>query len=172
MPTYFELLSYILFFPSAIMGPFFDFKDFQLFITQQERYSARLSGYKIGALMLMFGLLSALGRELFTPYLDANYILTTEYASRSIFYRIGYLFLAGYVVRLKYFTGFYLGQSGVDASGLSYSGIENGKHTWETVTMCGRYSELCKNAKQGLEVNILIKWNKMFSTGILVFKSG
>jgi len=67
---------------------------------------------------------------------------------------MGYIWVTGYVLRLKFYTGFYMAQSAVDSSGLSYSGTKKGSHQWETVTMCGRYSETSPNAKASLEA-----WN-------------
>jgi len=60
---------------------------------------------------------------------------------------------------LKFYTGFYLAQSSIDSSGLSYSGSKNGKHAWNIVLMCGRFAEFSANTKVAIE-----NWNSSVQT--------
>jgi len=80
MPSILEFYSYIFFFPSSILGPFFEFKDFILFINQEQRYAENVKGHKIGAMMLAIGIINSVGYGMLVPYFNGDYILTDEYA--------------------------------------------------------------------------------------------
>jgi len=150
-----EYFSYIYFFPGALTGPFFDFKDYQNLVTRQAHY--KNIDYKRGYLWalqsLLFGVLSIVGDGLFNKRFHPSYILTDEFAQNSFFYRLGWILISGYVMRLKYYVGFYMSQAAVDACGLSWSGYIDGKPVFDNVMACSRYVELSDTARKALEVS-------------------
>ena len=102
----------------------------------------------MGLLMLIFGLLCLYAMQMFTPIFDKNWLASPEFAAREMSFKIPYMFIVGFVIRFKFYTAFYLVQSSIDASGLSYS--EDGK--WNRVEMLGRWAELAGNVRYGYEV--------------------
>jgi len=149
-----EYLSYIFFFPGALTGPFFDFKDYQNLVTRQAHYTKidYKQGYLWALQSLLFGVLSIVGDGLFNKKFHPQHILTEEFAENTFFYKLGWIIISGYVCRFKYYVGFYMSQSAIDASGLSWSGYIDGKPVFDNVMACSRYVELSDTGRKALEV--------------------
>lgn len=154
LPSVMEYYSYIYFYPTALMGPFFDFNDYKNLINRQGPYHAVPYGKArlFGLQSLLFGLIS-IGIEFGVKRVaNVEYTLDKEFLEQSLLYRLGYIWILGYGLRFKYYAGFYMSQIGVDACGLSYSGFEEGRHVFDRVLSCHRFTELTSNARTAFEV--------------------
>ena len=81
MPTFLEVMTYTFYFPSAIMGPYFEFMDFKNFIYLQEEYSRLkpINTFYFGTIELTFSLISATFYGYFGPKYPLSYCGTKEY---------------------------------------------------------------------------------------------
>lgn len=151
-----EYFSYIFFFPSSLVGPLFDFKDYQLFIEKQGPFKniPHSRGHLYGLQSLIFGALAGIGYHLFKGTFHPDNFLTDEFMKRSLLSRMWYVWISGYIIRFRVYGGFYLAQGGIDISGLSFTGYKNGKPIFDRVLACARYAELTANAAVAIKVFI------------------
>jgi len=156
LPSVLEYYSYIYFFPSALTGPFFDFRDFENLVTRTGIYKEIdfRRGYLWGLQSLGFGLLSAAGDALFAKKFHPSFVLTDEFMQNGFLYRVLWIIMSGYAMRFKYYVGFYMSQASIDATGLSWTGYVDGKPVFDSVLACDRYVELSDTARKALE-----RWN-------------
>jgi len=127
-----------------------------MLMKREGKFANAPNGYFLGLKMVVIGALCTLGFEYFYEnYFNAEFTISDEFVSHNILWRMGYLLFLGAVIRLKFYSGFFIAQGSVDAIGLSYSGSNLGKHEWEGVLTCGRYTEFAGNAKESLD-----QWNK------------
>jgi lysophospholipid acyltransferase len=156
LPSIFEFFSYVFFFPCSLIGPIFEYKDFDMLMRKEGKFANAPSGYFLGLKMVIVGILCILSFDyLYANIVSAEFTISDEFVSHNIMWRMGYLLVLGCVIRLKFYSGFYIAQGSVDAVGLSYSGSNLGKHEWEGVLTCGRYTEFAGSAKESLD-----QWNK------------
>lgn len=118
--TIIEYLSYIFFFPTSIMGPVIEFRDFINFINLKEEYGKIPSTLlpSIGRLVtgfILFGVYMGL-KEFGHP--DS---IIDEEGRYSIFKRFIF-YVCGCVHEYKYIGGFCLAEASAIASGFSYNG--------------------------------------------------
>lgn len=155
IPSFLEYFNYIFFFPGAIVGPAFDFIDWQDFINLRKHYSA-----------IPFQIIESLKQLVFSfffmgvllgvyPYVPLEYCGSKEFADKNIFYQIIYINLSCTLARCKYHSGWTMAQSGVIACGLSYSGKnKQGENTWDQVLSVDPFLELLHSPKEKID-----KWN-------------
>ena len=122
MPTFLEVMTYTFYFPSAIMGPFFEFMDFKNFIYLQEEYSRLkpLNTIYFSLIELTFVSISTVFYGYFGPKYPLSYCGTKEYGEKSFLYKVLYNFFAMTVHRSKFYTGFLMSFSGLIVCGLAY----------------------------------------------------
>lgn len=120
-PSIFEYFSYVYFYPTAICGPFFEFKDFKQFIYKEERFS-HIPSTLIPTLKTLGISCCCLAFVIFAkPYANIEMILTEEYQRCSLIYKL--IWFLGPMMRVfiaKYELGFYMTESACRACGVSY----------------------------------------------------
>jgi lysophospholipid acyltransferase len=122
-PTLLETFSFIFFYPSCLIGPSFEFKDYIQFIRLEGDYQnipwkqSNLAALKefLMVLVCLFIRLN-LGKNFSTKYCG-----TEEYVEKSIGYKYIYMVLSMLVMRSTYYVGWKLSQSSINFSGLSYN---------------------------------------------------
>jgi lysophospholipid acyltransferase len=89
-PTLLETFSYIYFFPSAILGPSFEFSEFRDFIYLKGNYgnipkdSCIVSGlYELGK-----ALVNIISTVVLSAPLDFNYCASEDFGTKNIFYKV------------------------------------------------------------------------------------
>lgn len=126
--TIVEYLAYIHFFPSCIVGPFFEFSDFQQFINKSDKYSNVISTTKHSLLKFLTGLLVIAFWVNISNFSSADflvsYLKTTNHTQSSKLY-LAFVFYTRFLHRFRYYIGFYLSDAAFSASGLSYRQEEN-----------------------------------------------
>ena len=153
MPNVFQYSSYVFFFPSAIAGPTFDFMEYKRLITRTGHYQLKFNPFFRSLRSFLGGLLFVVGTIVVTPLYKLSFCLTDEFKSYNVLRQILGLNLACMCARIKFYAGWYLAQSGVDACGLSFNGFDhNGKQKFNRVKTVKIDLELADNPKYVFDV--------------------
>ena len=124
-PTLLEVLSFIYFYPTSIIGPSIEFKDFINFINETGEY-ADLKGnffyiFRNGLLYLLISFGEMAFYAIISNKLPVEDVVKEEFGKHSFLYTIVYIKLCIPGVRAKYFSGWVLSYSTLIFSGLSYT---------------------------------------------------
>lgn len=131
MPTLLEVFAYIFYFPSAVVGPSFEFSDFISFVRLEGAYKnipKNLAFYNAAVeLLISFSMMAVY--VLMVGVFDPLYCSSKEFAAESLFYKYFYMNVAMSVQRAKYYTCWKMAQAGVIFCGLSYNPTKRDKQT-------------------------------------------
>ena len=134
MPPFLEYASYIYFYPTTLIGPFIEFKDFMNFIEQKECYKDLTSklGYifyqgfeKLSIAVFFIVLFAVYGNKY-----PMNAVGTAEFREKypKFWMRILYMYACGPIGRSKYYIAWALTYSSLIFSGMAYGEtIKDGK---------------------------------------------
>ncbi|KAK9478834.1 MBOAT, membrane-bound O-acyltransferase family-domain-containing protein [Lipomyces japonicus] len=149
LPSLFDFLTYVFFFPSMLIGPSFDYAEFRRWLDlsmfensnnnttnvnqlKQKRKiprSGRVATKKAIEGVAWIVLWLVLSTK-FAPEL----LLSDWFVSKNIIFRIFYLWPLGFSYRLKYYGAWSLAEGSCILSGLSYNGKNPaGKNKWDRV---------------------------------------
>lgn len=81
MPSLFDYLGYIYICCGTIAGPFFEFKNYKLFINKQGNYANIPSTYKQTLIRFSHAIFFILMNSVFGDYFPIDYMLTPEFAA-------------------------------------------------------------------------------------------
>jgi len=168
-------MSYILFYGSILVGPFFDYKDYSDFIHLRNNY-AHVTGSFMPSLIHLLGGFLCIGIyiSLKGPY-DASYLATKEYAELSMWKKFTYVNISMFVHRVKYYVAWLLSNASVVVSGLSYQNRgdkdELSKHN-QIICVDPIRHELATDLKTKLEVNLFFAYDLNCRLGIAPVKYG
>lgn len=117
--TLLEYFGYIYFYPTCIMGPFFEFSDFRNFINREGDYIniPILRAIKEGLLKLLGGLFFAIIYLIIKPFISVNFYfdnLGSKYVPNFLIY------FSFFFQKFKYYTGFLFTESICVVSGISF----------------------------------------------------
>jgi lysophospholipid acyltransferase len=118
--TFLEYFSYIYFYPTCIMGPFFEFSDFRQFIELVGDYEKIpiLRSFYEAVKRLFLGLICIAIYLYLKPYISIEYYFENH---SNYFFLIYFGFLFN---KYKYYTGFMFAESSCIASGISLRKLE------------------------------------------------
>ncbi|KAF2094990.1 MBOAT family protein [Rhizodiscina lignyota] len=149
LPSLLDYFGYVFFFPSLLIGPAFDYVDYERYITttmfnlppgvdpskapptrKKRRIprSGRPAGLKaatgIGWILLFLNL---------SGYYYPDYLLSPEYMTHGFFRRVWLLHMVGVVTRMKYYGVWTLTEGACILSGIGYKGVDpvTGKASWD-----------------------------------------
>lgn len=129
-PSFFETLSFVYFYPTCIIGPSFDFKDFIDFIHFKNCYSRIPFGltmmYGCGYLVLTIicmAIYAAFGKTY-----SLEYVGSTELGEYSLLYRLLYSNISIIAHRCKFYCAFLLAYTSLIFSGLAYGEMPRNKN--------------------------------------------
>ena len=124
-PSLLEVLSFVYFYPTAIIGPSIEFKDFINFIQETDCY-AKL-GENIGYILIQ-GTLYFVGSfvcmaiyAILAVKLPVSKVVEEDFGNHSLLYVLTYIYFCIPGVRCRYYSGWLLSYSTVIFSGLSYT---------------------------------------------------
>ena len=131
IPSLFEYASYIYFYPTAIVGPFIEYKDFINFIDKKDCYQNLTSKliyiFSQGIQKLFIAIFFIVIFALYGGKYPMTLVGTAEF--RKIYpewwKRILYMYICGPVARSKYYIAWALTYSSLIFSGMSYGETEN-----------------------------------------------
>ncbi|CDK26568.1 unnamed protein product [Kuraishia capsulata CBS 1993] len=140
-PTFLSFVSYAFFFPALVTGPAFDYADYEKFIMtdlfedvpQSKRPGRRRkrkiprSG-RIAAKKVVGGLFWAALWMVLKPRLNVDMLLSQSFVTdHSFLYRIFFLWILGFVHRLKYYAVWSIAEGGCILVGIGYNGYDKKK---------------------------------------------
>ena len=135
-PSILEFCSYIYFYPTSIIGPFIEYKDFINFIEEKECYSNLKNRswdiFKKGITTLSFSFIFMAVYVFLGPIVPMALVGKPEFPKLypHLWQRLIFLYLSGPPVRAKYYSGWLLSYSTVVFSGAAYGEkIKDGKIT-------------------------------------------
>ena len=131
MPSFLEYSSYIYFYPTTIIGPFIEYKDFINFIDKKDCYQNLTSKliyiFSQGLQKLFIAIFFIVIFALYGGKYPMTLVGTAEF--RKIYpewwKRILYMYICGPVARSKYYIAWALTYSSLIFSGMSYGETEN-----------------------------------------------
>eukprot|EP00825_Cyclidium_porcatum_P024641 TRINITY_DN2701_c0_g1_i2.p1 TRINITY_DN2701_c0_g1~~TRINITY_DN2701_c0_g1_i2.p1 ORF type:complete len:527 (+),score=80.38 TRINITY_DN2701_c0_g1_i2:33-1583(+) len=124
IPSFLDYLSYIQFYASSLMGPVFEYKEFDNFMKFENEFKEVpfLESLKYSLLLIGKGF-AYIGFFLVTASkFPVSVVDSDEFGSRSFVYKLIYFNFAVLFIRFRYYGGFLLCESSNIASGLGYSG--------------------------------------------------
>lgn len=126
MPSLLETFSYIFYFPSAVVGPSFEFADFRNFINLEGPFKniPKFLAIKSAVIELFKSVINILIVLFFLKPFDGNYCITQEYANKPIWYKFLYFNVSFTIQKAKYYGGWKMAQSGIVLCGLGYNPVE------------------------------------------------
>ncbi|KAI9207900.1 MBOAT, membrane-bound O-acyltransferase family-domain-containing protein [Polychytrium aggregatum] len=113
--------GYTFFYGSFLVGPAFEFRDYQRFIDNETSYPSLPSRSWASVKRIGIAVIFLVGQTLYGEYFTFNLCLTDEYLLWPAYKRIGYVFVAGFVARFKFYTAWKLAEATCILIGLGYS---------------------------------------------------
>lgn len=137
IPSFIEYFSYIQFFASSLMGPIFEYSEFNDFINLRNEFAAislrnslknsvKCIGQGFAYVALFIGL---------APFFPVDFIDKEEFGQKNMLYKLAYLNISILFIRFRYYGGFLLCESSNMAAGLAYNGKDpkTGEEKWDRV---------------------------------------
>ena len=162
-PTFLEVLSFIYFYPTSIIGPSIEFKDFINFINETDCYSNLNKKFsyifKEGLKYFLFSFVVMAIYAILSNKFPVEAVVEKDFGKHSLLYTLIYIKICIPGVRCRYYSGWILSYSTVIFSGLSYTEKEKDgkieksmeKGCYGTVKTC-EWSINCKDT--------INEWNK------------
>ena len=116
-PSLLEVLSFIYFYPTAIIGPSIEFKDFINFMTETDCYS------KLGEnifYILTQGTLYFIGSFICMAFYAIK-VVEEDFGQHNLLYVLAYIYFCIPGVRARYYSGWLLSYSTVIYAGIAYT---------------------------------------------------
>ncbi|MCQ2816816.1 MAG: hypothetical protein MJ252_06080 [archaeon] len=134
LPSLLEVMSFVYFYPTSIIGPGFEFKDFKDWIELKGHYKTmtpKIAIYEGIKRLIFFIFLTVLYSYVSNAFpLPALY--SDSFGKRNIFYKIYYVFFSAAGYRTKFYSGFNSVFMAMIFTGLSYQEVREKKTNEET----------------------------------------
>lgn len=129
LPSLLEVLSFVYFYPTTIIGPGFEFTDFKDFIELKGHYKSMTPkiAIKYGFIRLCYFFMYIAIYSFLSNAYPIIYLTTEEYGQKNIFYKIYFLFLSMAGYRTKFYSGFNCIFMAMVFTGISYQEIREKK---------------------------------------------
>ena len=163
-PTLLEVLSFIYFYPTAVIGPSIEYKDFINFIKEVDNYSNLNENFLF---ILKKGFMYFFGSFIFMAYyaivsnkIPVDAFSQEEFGRHNLLYLFVYMYFSVPAVRARYYSGWILSYSTLIFSGLSYTEKkgEDGKITKSLEK--GNYGTVSIVEWDINPKNVINEWNK------------
>ncbi|KAI4601275.1 lysophospholipid acyltransferase [Pestalotiopsis sp. 9143b] len=173
LPGFLDYAGYVLFFPSLMAGPSFDYNEYKAWIdcsmfnvpttvdpskkppTRKKRKIPR-SGTP-AMWKLATGLVWIFAFLKFSAWYDWHFMLEKDFTSYSFVHKAFYLHMVGFTARLKYYGVWTLTEGACILAGLGYKGVDptTGKVSWDRLQNINPWGvESAQNSRAYLE-----NWN-------------
>ena len=124
-PTLLEVLSFVYFYPTAIVGPSIEYKDFINFICESDCYSRLQDNifYIIGTGFLYFiGSFACMAfYAIVSQKLPVSRVVEEDFGKHNLLYVLAYIYCCIPAVRARYYSGWLLSYSTVIFTGAAYT---------------------------------------------------
>ena len=172
MPSFLDYAGYVLFFPSFMVGPSFDYVDYRRYLDTTMFEAApnapgpppNKKGRRIprsgtpAAIKALTGAVWLLIYLKLAPYYNAQTVLSNSYMKFSFPRRVWLLYMLGIITRTKYYGVWTLTEGACILSGLGYNGVDTTtrKVKWNKLENVSPWTiESAQNSRAYLE-----GWNK------------
>ena len=153
-----EFMSYIFFYATVIIGPFVDYNEFQEFINCDKVYKEIPSTLTYGLRQLLTAFVFIAITAFILPLYPPSYIGTAKFTEESAIFKIIYLTLGMFLIRSRYYGGWYMSSSNASTCGLSFSGKDaEGHATWDRAWSITCRHEIHDNVRARIEV--ILSWH-------------
>lgn len=162
-PNLLEIMSFVYFYPTSIIGPSIEYKDFINFIEEKGCYS-HLPYDKIALNGFLYLILSFIEMGIYavlTPKIPLTYIGQKEFGKKNFLYKIIYIYIAFVPLRAKYYSGWITAYTMLVINGIAYSETKDEK-TGKIIQSFenGSYGSIVYN-EFGINPKFkLVEWNK------------
>ena len=161
-PSFLEVMSYIYFYPTSIVGPSFEFKDFINFINEKDCYTKLnekflyifVNGFKY----LIVSFICMAAYSIISNTFPLDYFIDKDF-NHNLLYSLSYIFISVPGVRAKYYSGWVLSYSTLVFSGLSYTEKKEGDKIERSFEK-GSYGSIIKVEWNTNPKDIINDWNK------------
>ena len=162
-PSLLEIFSFVYFYPTSIIGPSIEYKDFINFIEEKDCYS-HLPYIKLisnGFLYFLFSFIQMGIYAFFSPKIPISYIGNKEFGNKNLLYKIAYMYIALIPVRAKYYSGWLTSYTVLIINGIAYTETKDDK----TGKIIQSFEKGCYGSILYDEFGInpkfkLVEWNK------------
>lgn len=155
LPNIIEFYSFLLFYPSALIGPSFEYLDYLRFVNKQDEFSKIpmpvLESLRVLFISIFFAALTAVGGI----YFPNSYVNSEEFANEAFWYKIFFFNCAMVVAKLRYTTAWKFTESSMISTGFGYTVDNKGSSSWKrAVSIEWKKTEYAWTAKEMVE-----NWN-------------
>lgn len=151
LPGLLDYAGYVLFFPSLLVGPAFDFAEYRRYINctmfdvpatvdaarrPPTRKKRKIPRSATPALMRgASGLLWILAFLKLSAYYSPSVLVSADYNLRGFFHRVFTLYMVGFTARTKYYGVWSLTEGSCILAGLGFNGVDpkTGRISWDRV---------------------------------------
>jgi len=157
-PGLFKYMSYVYFYPAALVGPAFEYNDFIDFIELKGDYQNIPSTVLPALTDLVGGFFQVAILILLSPYFEPRDQWKPHFTEKPLLRRFFDVTGAAYVIKAKYYAGFLFANANCTMAGLSYNGVDSktNKPQWDRVfSIKVKEYELADNPRTQFE-----SWNR------------
>ncbi|KAF9920920.1 lysophospholipid acyltransferase, partial [Modicella reniformis] len=139
-PNLLSYLSYVFFFPGVLVGPAFEYMDYIHFIELSQFKDLKTGKIhwpagrvKAAMTCFVFSLISLASLAIFAPKLDAMWTLSSAFKALPWSLRFGYVQLAAFAARFKYYAVWKMAEGACVLAGFGYNGQDpkTGEARWD-----------------------------------------
>jgi hypothetical protein len=162
-PSFLEVLSFVYFYPTSIIGPSIEFKDFINFIKEEDCYAHLKENksfliqtsikYLLSSFLTMF-------IYVFGSYIPIRAMGEPDFGNHNLLYKIAYLYFVFPSIRAKYYSGWLISYSTLILNGISYTERKNKENQIVKSFDKGDYGSIISSEFEPNAKNKLIEWNK------------
>ena len=136
-PNLLEVLSFVYFYPTSIIGPSIEYKDFITFICETDCYS-RLNENILYILsngfLYFFGSFACMGfYAVLANKLPVSRVVEEDFGKHNVLYVLAYIYFCIPGVRARYYSGWLLSYSTVIFTGTAYTEKKDEKGKFQKV---------------------------------------
>ena len=163
-PSFIEVLSFVYFYPTSIIGPSIEFKDFINFIKEEDCYAHLKDNknliIKTSIEYLLFSFLTMFLYAFIGPYIPIRVMGEPEFGNYNMLYKIVYLYFVFPCIRAKYYSGWLISYSTLILNGIAYTETKNKEGKIVPSFDKGDYGSIIKSEFEPNAKYKLIYWNK------------
>ncbi|KAI8349248.1 MBOAT, membrane-bound O-acyltransferase family-domain-containing protein, partial [Mortierella sp. GBAus27b] len=139
-PNLLHYLSYVFFFPGVLVGPTFEYMDYIRFIDLTQFKDSKTGKIhwpagrvKASMTSFFFSLIALASLAIFAPKLDALWTLSPDFKALPWVLRFGYVQLAAFAARFKYYAVWKMAEGACVLAGFGYNGQDpkTGESRWD-----------------------------------------
>eukprot|EP00359_Climacostomum_virens_P009167 CAMPEP_0204916914 /NCGR_PEP_ID=MMETSP1397-20131031/14624_1 /ASSEMBLY_ACC=CAM_ASM_000891 /TAXON_ID=49980 /ORGANISM="Climacostomum Climacostomum virens, Strain Stock W-24" /LENGTH=443 /DNA_ID=CAMNT_0052089595 /DNA_START=57 /DNA_END=1385 /DNA_ORIENTATION=- len=174
LPSILEFYSYVCFFPTFLVGPTIEYRQYIAFIELRDAFASIPSPIRVSLVRLLQGTVLIVMVVSIGTKLSYNYLLTDEFYELPYLNKLFYIWITGEAARLRFYLAWKFSEAGAIASGFGYNGTTSKGEDWDRVMGIRILGvELAQNVKVLFEHwNVSVAdWLRRYSYERIVYSS-